>query len=398
MKVCFVGLETLPIPPVKGGAIEKCIQEVSGHLINSGIQIHIISINDEKISGLPLNTDNHLRYHYVNIPRIVKKYPINRLLKGWSYFKKAGEIVNDINPDIIHYQNYPGAVLVASKQYSGHIKNILHIHNLDYGWNFLAKRMDRFLFKSGFKKTDAVITCSDFIKNFVLTKYPDYIHHKNISTLYNGVDTDIFKPYPKKDMRQELGICDEPLLLFAGRIDPRKGVHILLEAFREVKKEIKNVKLLIIGPLGSYWHNKPQDYALRIHKQASQIQDILFLKPEYSTHKLAKIFSAADIACIPSVFPEGFPLVALEIQACGIPVIGTDVGGLPETFIDKKTGVLIKQNDVAELAQTIISLIKDNKRKQSMSINARNFVEENFSWAVITKKLIKKYEDILNNK
>ncbi|MFC1807902.1 glycosyltransferase family 4 protein [Candidatus Omnitrophota bacterium] len=394
MRVCMVGLDTLPLPPVKGGAIERIMQETAIHLVGAGIELHIISIGDREAQEEALKRDDGINYHFVDIPKIIGSYPVDRLAKGLFYYKRVGKLIKDIGPNIVHYQNQPAAVFCASRSYNNGTKNVLHLHNMDYGWNFMAKRVDKFLFKKGFDRVDSIITCSDFIKNHALENY-SCIPTDNISTLYNGVDTDVFKPSDKEVARREYGFEDGPIILFAGRIDPRKGVHILLDAFEKVHNEISDAQLAIIGPMGSYWHKEPQEYALKIKKQVGQMKNVYLFEPEYGSKKLAQFFSIADVGCMPSVFPEGLNITSLEMQSCGLPVVVTNAGGLPETIIKGKTGLLIEQNNTEALAKSILSLIKNETLRADMSKNAREHIVENFSWDVIVGKLVEVYKDVI---
>ncbi|MFA5089277.1 MAG: hypothetical protein WC552_09635, partial [Candidatus Omnitrophota bacterium] len=90
MKVCFVGLSTLPLPPVKGGAVERTIQETARHLAEKGVEVHIISIWDDLINDQVLEENKFAVFHHVRIPRLFLKYPVNQLAKGLFYFGEAG--------------------------------------------------------------------------------------------------------------------------------------------------------------------------------------------------------------------------------------------------------------------------------------------------------------------
>ena len=393
----MVGFETLPIPAVKGGAVERGIQEIIRYLSRRGIEIHVISIADEKITPDVLEENSFASFHYVQFPPFLLKYPIDRLLKGWYFYRKVGKLINQIDPDIVHYRNYPAAVYVASKQYRKKYKNIINFHNMDYGWNFFAKRLDRFLFGKGFRKADYCITVSDYIKSHVLERYGKFLDG-NIITIHNGVNIEVFKPRDKMRMRKTLGIAEnDPLLLFAGRIDPRKGLDTLLDAFISVQKTIKNLKLVVIGPMGSFWHKKPQEFSLHIKKRIEDTPGVILLNPEYNKEKLSYIYSMADAACLPSEFPEGLPLTALEMQACGVPVLATDAGGIKEAYIDGETGFFVRQKDSEDLAEKIKTVILDSEIRKQLSINARKKAEENYSWEVTADKLIRIYKMVLDH-
>ena len=394
MKVCFVGLSTLPLPPVKGGAVERTIQETARHLAEKGVEVHIISIWDDLINDQVLEENKFAVFHHVRIPRLFLKYPVNQLAKGLFYFGEAGKLVNEIHPDIVHYSNYPAAVYVAARQYKKRYPNIINFHNMDYGWNFFAKRLDRFLFGKGFNRSDFFIAVSDYIKDHVLRKYEKFVNGR-IVTVHNGVNIEIFRPREKKSLRQKIGLEEnDPVLIFAGRIDPRKGIDTLLDAFSQAKRRINNLKLIIIGPMGSFWHEKPQEFSLHIQRRIESMRDVRLLQPEYDKEKLAEIYSMADIACLPSEFPEGFPLTALEMQACGVPVIATDAGGMKEAYLDGYTGFYVRQKDAADLSEKIEKLVLNAQLRQEMSANARKWVEENFSWKIIADKLIGIYQQV----
>lgn len=396
MRVCMVGLETLPLPPVLGGAIERGMMEVMSFLAKRGVELHVISISNEKITNDVLKKYNFAEFHYVKIPTLINRYPLNRLLKGFYFFKDAAEIINKIEPDVVHFRNYPAAVYVVSRYLNKKYPIVINFHNMDYGWNFFAKRLDRFLFSKGFKEASYFIAVSDFIKNHILEKYSKDVNGR-IATIHNGVNIDIFKPKDKNFMRKTLGIGEEPLLIFAGRIDPRKGLDVLLDAFTEAKQTIKNLKLVIIGPMGSFWHKKPQEFSLHIKKRIESIQGVYLLEPTYDREKLSYIYSMADVACIPSIFPEGLPLTALEMQACGVPVLATDAGGLKEAYIDGETGFFVQQGNVSDLADKIKKIFSNDEIRRKMGIKARKFVEENFTWEITADKLMEVYKTLLKN-
>ena len=121
------------------------------------------------------------------------------------------------------------------------------------------------------------------------------------------------------------------------------------------------------------------------------------MDPVYDRQKLAEIYAMADAGCVPSVFPEGFGLVSLEMQACGLPVLATDAGGLKETYIDGQTGFYVKQNDSRDLAEKIRTVILNTDLRSQMAKNARQYTVQNCSWEVTADKLIRIYEAVLNH-
>lgn len=394
----MVGLETLPLPAVLGGAIERGMTEVMPLLAERGIKLDVVSIAHDKIDNELLTQHPYANFHYVKIPYFIDQYPLDRFFKGFYFFDKVADIINEIAPDIVHFRNYPVAVFVVSWKAKKSYKVVVNFHNMDYGWNFLVKRMDRYLFGPGFRKTDLSIAVSEYIRNHIVEHYGEYINDR-IITIYDGVNTEIFKP--KKDaakiLRQKMGIGDAPLVLFVGRIDSRKGVHVLLDAFITCKKKIKDLQLLVVGPMGSFWHKNQQDYAVSVARRLRDVEGAFLMSPTYDRDELATIYSMADVACFPSVFREGFGLVSIEAQACGVPVIVTNLGGLKETIIDGKTGFFVNENDPADLASKIETVISDCRLREKMSEMARSFVIENFSWQHTVDKLVDSYRNLLGH-
>ena len=167
-----------------------------------------------------------------------------------------------------------------------------------------------------------------------------------IHVLYNGVDGICFRPHPRTKARRSLGLDEmETVLAYVGRLSEEKGVADLLDALALLRnRHNRRPRLLIVG-------DGPQRLQLLRQAQLLRLeQQILWLgmKPN---DEIAPLLSAADIACVPSHM-EGVPNAALEAFACGVPVVGTKVGGIPEV-VTAQTGLLAEPRQPESLTSAL---------------------------------------------
>ena len=395
MRVCLVAPELLPVPPVRGGAIETGIAGVAPELAGLGADVHVISMSDPLLqpTSIPLGS-GRLTYHSVDIPQPLRRFPIDVIARGAYYFRRAGAIINRLKPEIVRHHNRPLGLLMAKSRYAHPCRHVVSIHNLDYGWCLSSRRVDRLFFRRAFAQCDKVLTVSDFLNRYVRRRMPT-IDPGRVITIHNGVDTTLFTPNGSTTCRAEFNLSDAPLILFAGRIDPRKGVHLLLEAFRLVKRQVPSAHLAIVGPRGSYWHKTATAYAQQIEEAASRLPDVHLLDPIYDRARLARLYATADAACLPFCSEEGFGFTSVEMQACGVPVVTTSIGGVPETVAEGRTGFLVPPADIGALAERLVQLLDDEPLRSRMRQAARQFAVERFSWPVVAQRLFRHYSALL---
>ncbi len=397
MRVCHVAPELLPVPPVRGGAIEAWVANVATALAKRGVDVHVLSVADEALTGGEDRVDaSGVTYHDVSIPAPLKVFPLDAVARGYYYFRRVGERIAQLHPDIVHYHNRPLGLLIAETTARSGYRRVMSLHNIDYGWCLTSKRVDRLFFERGFAACDRILTVSDFIGAYVRRRLP-HLDPERVHTLRNGVESDVFMPNGSADHRQAFGLTRDPLILFAGRIDPRKGVLEVLEVFRRVQRQLPAAQLVIVGPKGSYWDTAVSAYARQVEAAVRKLPNARLLDPIYDRAKLARLYGTADVACLPFASPEGFGMTSIEVQACGVPVVTTSVGGVPETVRNGETGFLVEPNDVNAMTERVLGLLRDRALRAQMS-QAAAFAAREFSWRVITDQLLRHYEAILEDK
>lgn len=243
----------------------------------------------------------------------------------------------------------------------------------------LVKRWHSFLNmqKKVVKQLRHIVTVSDasrqdIAKDFGLTA-------ANVHLVYNGIDTDIFKPKPH--------IARKPLRLMttASADAPLKGVRYLLEAYAKLLIQYPTLELLLVSKL-----HKGEETDQLI--DTLQLRDKITFVSNISTEQMVDYYAEATLAVVPSVY-EGFGLPAGEAMACGVPVVSTTGGALPEVVGD--AGVLVPVRDSEALASAIASLLDDPQHRETLGKQARQRIEQQFCWDVTAKAMVNYYRQVI---
>ncbi|MFH1776261.1 MAG: glycosyltransferase [Candidatus Omnitrophota bacterium] len=192
--------------------------------------------------------------------------------------------------------------------------------------------------------------------------------HK-IMTITLGVDTEIFNIQERQDCRKKLGINQNSFfILFAGYLRRIKGVEYLIKAIDILcKNSINNINLIIIG------HGKLEN-KLKNMVKGYELSDRISFVGSIENTALPIWMNAADLFCLPSL-SEGWPNVLMEALACGVPIVASNVGGIPEIVNDKKYGFLVDPKNPDQLAEAV----KEAKSRQWNREDLRARVKNN-SW------------------
>ena len=208
------------------------------------------------------------------------------------------------------------------------------------------QRLHRPQIVSALRGARAVIAVSEALAEKVrgLGVDPHRVH-----LLYNGVDSDRFRPGNREAARRELGIArDAPMLLYVGNLKQDKGCLDLLEAFPAVLAAYPGARLVFVG-------EGPAAAALSRRAKQLGVDARLLLAGAQAHDALPAWMQAADLLSLPS-HNEGVPNVVLEAMACGLPVVATRVGGIPEV-LPGHAGILVPAHDRAALARGLVDAL-----------------------------------------
>jgi D-inositol-3-phosphate glycosyltransferase len=211
----------------------------------------------------------------------------------------------------------------------------------------------------------------------------------HIAVVPCGVDLDLFKPADKQSARKALGFTDEHIVLFVGRIEPLKGVDILISAAAQLEHE-PHVYVLIVGG-----DKRAQSQVDELRGLATGLgigQRVWFLGA-VDHEKLPLFYNAADVVVMPSQY-ESFGLVALEAMACGTPVVASRVGGLTSTVNDGETGYLISGHYPEPFAERLDLLLDNEELRRDFGQAARETVER-FRWGNVAEAIDRLYRELL---
>lgn len=195
---------------------------------------------------------------------------------------------------------------------------------------------------------------------------------KKILNVYGTVDLQKFTPVVDKSVfRAGLGIPKDALvLLYAGYLSRRKGVYELLEAFLKIRQMFPGVRLIMCGE-GS------EEAALKKIVLEEKIADVVMFPGAVPPNEMDKWMKASDLFVLPS-HTEGMPNAVMEAMSCGLPVVTTSVGGLPEAVGDCVGAVLVPPGDIGALQLALTRVVADRELRSGMSKAGRIRAEQRF--------------------
>jgi glycosyltransferase involved in cell wall biosynthesis len=248
----------------------------------------------------------------------------------------------------------------------------------------------RFFEERMLERSDRLIAVSDFTRRELLQYYK--VKEAKIRVIHNGVDVDKFQPVAdKRKAKEELGFNpDDKAILSVGRLYARKGLFTLIESMVPVTRKFRNAKFIIAGKGLSDEMRKLVNYATKLG-----VKDNIVFTGYFPDKKLPRLYQAADIFAF-STFYENLPFAVLEALSTGLPVVTTNVGGIPEMIDSGKDGFLVEPADSRALADRILHYLEHPAAASEMGVRARRNIEDNFDWRLIVKKVVKVYDEALS--
>ena len=245
------------------------------------------------------------------------------------------------------------------------------------------------------RNADRIVAATEAEKAQLLWLYQADVN--KIVIIPPGVDTSHFYPIPEDEAKEFVGVtpCDR-LLLFVGRIEPLKGIDILIEAIALMQRRDVIVCLSVIGgdpTIDPVEHSAEMTRLQTLRDQAGLLDMVAFLGKR-SQDTLPYYYSAADAIVVPSHY-ESFGMVALEAMACGTPVVASQVGGLAFLVQDGVTGFTVPVDDSVALAERLTQLVENDAQRLEMGKRAVAFARE-YDWETIADQIIAEYQRTVN--
>lgn len=236
------------------------------------------------------------------------------------------------------------------------------------------------IFQYFFSQLDSLIAVSKAAHTFADRMFPgDY------RIIPNGVDLGRFGHQSKAKLTEP----DNPLtILFVGRLDQRKGLTYLLEAFKQLKPHYPQLRLQVVGPFTA----QESQRLTRVYG-VTDVEFVGYVPPEV----LPRFYHSADIFCAPSLGFESFGIVLLEAMAAGLPVVASDIAGYRSLIVDGQEGLLTPPGQPEALAAALCRLLDQPALRQYLGRQGQLKVR-NYSWDHIVDKVLDVYQDTIERK
>ncbi|MEJ5300401.1 MAG: glycosyltransferase [Thermodesulforhabdaceae bacterium] len=245
--------------------------------------------------------------------------------------------------------------------------------------------------------SDQVITVSGAVRDHFI-KYTPWWREKYIE-MFPPVDTVRFSPdeNARKIIRSHLGIDENTVLVgMAGRLNHWKGQDVFVRACKEVMKMLdykSDVHFVILGgPVPGR-----EEFVHQLHRDIEELGLVNVVTAPGFQENITDWLSAMDVFVLPSKLPEPSSTGVVAAMAMGLPVVGTNIGGTPETVLDGETGFLVPPNDPKSLAEKISLLVKDSEMRRSMGAKAMERARKLYSIESYVGKVMAIYDDLLQN-
>ncbi len=356
------------------GGVNTHISNLALHLAKIGHQVKILAPCSNK-KALPTAQD------IVPLGKTIP-YPSNgsvaRLTLSWWLMPKVKSILDEERFDIIHFHeplfpSLPWMVLPLSHSINVATFHAYYKRSVGYWfWKPLCKRF--------YNRLDGKIAVSEPARRFVSKYFPD-----DYRIIPHGVDSERFSA----EVPLIKDFCDGKLnILFVSRLEERKGIRYLLKAYKRVKEEFPQSRLIVVGPGNE---RRYKDWV-----QAVKLKDVVFAG-YISYADLPRYYRTADIFCIPAVGRESFGIVLLEAMAAGKPIVASNIDGYANVLTHDVEGLLVPPKDEQALAHALLSLLKDKNLRQQMGSQGRSKAEAH-SWESIAQRNMDYYLELLGAK
>lgn len=361
--------------PIIGGT-ETVVKNLAIKLNEIGVETDVMTFNMDK-KWEPRWKWEIKEENGFKVYRIPAFNPFTKMPNPMGHFFKVNVIPNPNfrkiikKYDILHFHD---DVDLTFPVFSWFIKKpkVFHCHTIQDTFNFYEKKLlYRYMLK---KLANKYIANSKSTKEFLCNLG---IKKDKIEILPNGVDIDKFKPCEKNR--------DNNLLLFVGRFQKRKGIHILLNSLNFLDTV---VRLVIIGPNSNDQYSR--EIVTRIQEKHKKGKYDITCVGSVNLDDLVKWYQKASIFVCPSII-EPFGIVNVEALSCETPVVASNVNGIPDIVEDHKSGILIPPNDPVKLAEVIQYLLDNEDIRIKFGREGRKKVEREYSWNAIVKRLYSIY-------
>lgn len=342
------------------GGGEQTVLDLSRRQLADGIDVELFCLPSKSIQE---------RFHELNVP--IYTLPLRGVIDFWSAWQMA-KILKNSDACAVHAHNFKEAFTAAyARRLSGRKDlRVVMCRNLT------RKGKNTFPYRWLYSQLDCIVFDSKLAMDTFLSTDPA-IDHNKLSVIFNGVV--VPDKVVAQDVRSEFGIArDEVVVMYHGRLDPEKGIDVLIEAVAILRD--KALRLILVGR-GS------EEYTAHVKSLIAEkhLEDKVVLAG--FRNPVLPYVAACDIGVLPSIVPEGCSLAAQEHMSQGHPIVATDNGGQREYIENGKNGFLVKPGDAQSLANAISRLVDDESLRRLMGRQAKADFDDHLSYEHFYRKI-----------
>lgn len=407
MRIAMLSVHTCPLATLGGketGGMNVYVRDLSRELGRRGFLVDVFTRaqNPEIVGSRPLGENGRV----IHIPAgplapYDKKLLYNHLpefVEGVKRFVQE----EDISYDLIHSHYWLSGLVAWELRKSWNLPVIQMFHTLGYMKNLVARSDEeretetRLQVEQEIMRfADRLVACNPLEKRQMVKLYG--ADPNKIEVIPCGVDLSLFRPIDISQAQEQIGWPPErQMVLFVGRIQPLKGIDILLKAIALTTDDLPDLcgrlGLTIIGGDPQATMDREMLRLTRLKKKLG-ISDLVTFLGARDQDTLPYYYSAAQVCVLPSYY-ESFGMVALEAMACGTPVIASKVGGLTFTVKDAVTGYLVPDGDPAALSEKLKSILTNEKVRCWMGEEAIKMAQR-YRWPLVANKITSLYRQLV---
>ncbi len=393
--------------PNNGGGIGTYTHNHSRNLVHAGHQVHIIT---QILKDMPRHCEEDgVHIHYMGIPRLPpvvrttgRRFKNSDLAGAYYTFRRSIHIRNEVvklaekyGVDIVHAPDWGAEALWLTIKPFVPVVVTLHgprfyIHRINRKPHTAGSSLMERLEQQAILRASVVTSPSAGLRRIVADEFHSPSLEEKFIVVPNPIDTDLFRPI---DMSDPVEQNQYPVVTYVGRLEYRKGVHVLAAAIPIIRVECPQVRFRFIGSdtLTAPDGGSMQAYASSL---AQPYADAIEFTGPLPRHSLPTHYSYSTIVVLPSLH-ENYPYSCAEAMACGACVVASKIGGLDEMIQDGETGYLVPPGDPAALAQVLIRLLARPDKRKYVGANARAAVQERMNPDKVTAQTIEIYHQVL---
>ena len=347
-------------PPKWLAGTEIATYYIAEHLAQHGHEVHVITSLDE---GLPEKSCEK-GFHIHRLPRVRIRFV--GVLAFWVDIVRT---LQKIKPDIVHAQSFGSGMPALLSNRLLKIPYVIYGRGSDV---YLPDWFTKLTAKGILKNASTVIALTEHMKDAMQA-----IYSRDIIVVPNGINLN------EVAEKETEGGNPSKRVLFVGRLHPVKGVQYLLGAMKMVHQELPEAKLILVGDGEEREH-------LENLTDSLGIRGCVEFAGRVPHDRVQDYMNRAEVFVLPSL-SEGFPVTILEAMACGLPVVATRVGGLPDVIEDGVNGYLVKAKEPSEIAEALLKLLLDEQLWETISKTNKQKVND-YSWERVALALEKIYQ------